>query len=116
MNLHHAPAHWEGPGLNIGGQLIWEVFKYTVEGHNVSMQLLQLHQGPDTAVDYAVKFRMLAALSVWNDVALWAFREGLNPILLSGFTDLGPKCEMRQELGKESLIYCKDKQRQACSQ
>ncbi|KAK3521631.1 hypothetical protein QTP70_014728 [Hemibagrus guttatus] len=49
-------------------------------GKDVSVQLLELHQGSDTAADYAIKFRTLAAQSGWNDAALLAvFREGLNP-------------------------------------
>ncbi|KAK3540705.1 hypothetical protein QTP70_034653 [Hemibagrus guttatus] len=37
-------------------------------------------QGSETAADYAIRFRTLAAQSGWNDVALWAvFHAGLNP-------------------------------------
>ncbi|KAK3568300.1 hypothetical protein QTP86_003140 [Hemibagrus guttatus] len=37
-------------------------------------------QGSETAADYAIRFRTLAAQSGWNDAALWAvFRAGLNP-------------------------------------
>ncbi|KAK3567175.1 hypothetical protein QTP86_011394 [Hemibagrus guttatus] len=43
---------------------------------------MELRQGFETAADYAIRFRTLAAQSGWNDVALWAmFRAGLNPAL-----------------------------------
>ncbi|KAK3561329.1 hypothetical protein QTP86_030628 [Hemibagrus guttatus] len=51
-------------------------------GKDISLQLMELRQGSDSAVDYAIKFRTLAAQSGWNDVALWAvFCEGLSPAL-----------------------------------
>ncbi|KAK3560248.1 hypothetical protein QTP86_004007 [Hemibagrus guttatus] len=62
--------------------MIWEVFEYLAGGKDTSLQLMELHQGSDSAADYAIKFRTLAAQSSWNDVALWAvFREGLSPAL-----------------------------------
>ncbi|KAK3534275.1 hypothetical protein QTP86_008688 [Hemibagrus guttatus] len=43
---------------------------------------MELRQGTDTAADYAITFRTLAAQSGWNDASLWAvFRAGLNPEL-----------------------------------
>lgn len=46
------------------------------------MQLLELCQGSDSAVDYPTKFRTLAAQSGWNETALLAvFHEGLHPTL-----------------------------------
>lgn len=60
--------------------MICEVFEYPARGKDVSVQLLELHQGTEPAVDYAIKFCTLAAQSGWNDIALSAvFREGLNP-------------------------------------
>ncbi|KAK3570790.1 hypothetical protein QTP86_026340 [Hemibagrus guttatus] len=62
--------------------LIREVFEYPAGGKNISLQLMELRQGSDTAVDYAIKFRTLAAQSGWNNASLWAvFRAGLNPEL-----------------------------------
>ncbi|KAK3508640.1 hypothetical protein QTP70_001331 [Hemibagrus guttatus] len=43
---------------------------------------MEIHQGSESAADYAIRFRTLAAQSEWNDAALWAvFRAGLNPAL-----------------------------------
>ncbi|KAK3569889.1 hypothetical protein QTP86_006840 [Hemibagrus guttatus] len=51
-------------------------------GKDISVQLMELRQGTDTAADYTIKFRTLAAQSGWNDASLWAvFRAGLNPEL-----------------------------------
>ncbi|KAK3558194.1 hypothetical protein QTP86_014007 [Hemibagrus guttatus] len=62
--------------------LIREVFEYPAGGKDISVQLMELHQGTDTAADYAITFRTLAAQSGWNDASLWAvFRAGLNPDL-----------------------------------
>ncbi|KAK3572077.1 hypothetical protein QTP86_022304 [Hemibagrus guttatus] len=62
--------------------MIREVFEYPVGGKDISLQLMELRQGSDSAADYAIKFRTLAAQSGWNEAALWAvFREGLNPAL-----------------------------------
>ncbi|KAK3531752.1 hypothetical protein QTP70_027277 [Hemibagrus guttatus] len=64
--------------------MIWEVFEYPAGGKDISLQLMELHQGSDSAADYAIKFRTLAAQSGWNDAALWPmFREGLSPALQS---------------------------------
>ncbi|KAK3537210.1 hypothetical protein QTP70_003042, partial [Hemibagrus guttatus] len=62
--------------------MIREVFEYPAGGKDISVQLMELGQGSDTAADNAIKFRTLAAQSGWNDVSLWAvFRASLNPEL-----------------------------------
>ncbi|KAK3554259.1 hypothetical protein QTP70_020113 [Hemibagrus guttatus] len=62
--------------------LLREVFEYPAGGKDISVQLMELRQGTDTAADYAITFRTLAAQSGWNDASLWAvFRAGLNPEL-----------------------------------
>ncbi|KAK3537692.1 hypothetical protein QTP70_017902 [Hemibagrus guttatus] len=62
--------------------MIREVFEYPAGGKDISLQFMELCQGSDSALDYAIKFRTLAAQSGWNDAALWAvFREGLSPAL-----------------------------------
>ncbi|KAK3574642.1 hypothetical protein QTP86_011554 [Hemibagrus guttatus] len=62
--------------------MIHEVFEYPAGGKDISVQLMELRQGSDTAADYAIKFRTLAAQSGWNDASLWAvFRAGMNPEL-----------------------------------
>ncbi|KAK3541045.1 hypothetical protein QTP86_012344 [Hemibagrus guttatus] len=56
--------------------------EYPAGGKDISLQLMELRQGSDSAAYYAIKFRTLAAQSGWNDAALWAvFREGLSPAL-----------------------------------
>ncbi|KAK3538674.1 hypothetical protein QTP86_012137 [Hemibagrus guttatus] len=43
---------------------------------------MEIRQGSESAANYAIRFRTLAAQSEWNDAALWAmFRAGLNPAL-----------------------------------
>ncbi|KAK3513819.1 hypothetical protein QTP70_028868 [Hemibagrus guttatus] len=60
--------------------MIREVFEYPVGGKDISLQLMELRQGSETAADYAIRFRTLAAQSGWNDAALWAvFCAGLDP-------------------------------------
>ncbi|KAK3508456.1 hypothetical protein QTP70_029425 [Hemibagrus guttatus] len=62
--------------------MIREVFEYPAGGKDISLQLMELRQGSDSAMDYAIKFRTLAAQSGWNDAVLWAvFCEGLSPVL-----------------------------------
>ncbi|KAK3510982.1 hypothetical protein QTP70_027786 [Hemibagrus guttatus] len=62
--------------------MIREVFEYPAGGKDISLQLMELRQGSETAADYAISFRTLAAQSGWNDAALWAvFHTGLNPSL-----------------------------------
>ncbi|KAK3515292.1 hypothetical protein QTP70_013485 [Hemibagrus guttatus] len=56
--------------------------EYPAGGKDISLQLMELRQGSDSAAYYAIKFRTLAAQSGWNDAALWAvFCEGLSPAL-----------------------------------
>ncbi|KAK3551566.1 hypothetical protein QTP70_019804 [Hemibagrus guttatus] len=58
---------------------IHDVFEYPAVGKDISVQLLELCQGSNSAADYAVQFCTLSAQSGWNDAALLAvFREGLN--------------------------------------
>lgn len=52
---------------------IQEVFEYPVEGYDLSVQLLKLHQQSESAVDFVVKFRILTAQSGWNDTPLFMF-------------------------------------------
>ncbi|KAK3566947.1 hypothetical protein QTP86_006762 [Hemibagrus guttatus] len=47
-----------------------EVFEYPAGGKDISLQLMELRQGSNTAADYAIKLRTLAAQSGWNDPAL----------------------------------------------
>ncbi|KAK3568985.1 hypothetical protein QTP86_021608 [Hemibagrus guttatus] len=62
--------------------MIREVFQYPAGGKDISLQLMELRQGSDSAADYSIKFRTLGAQSGWNKAALWAvFRGGLNPVL-----------------------------------
>ncbi|KAK3547073.1 hypothetical protein QTP86_009905 [Hemibagrus guttatus] len=62
--------------------MIHEVFEYPAGGKDISVQLMELCQDSDTAADYAIRFRTLAAQSGWNDASLWAvFRAGLKPEL-----------------------------------
>ncbi|KAK3509826.1 hypothetical protein QTP70_012504 [Hemibagrus guttatus] len=60
--------------------MIREVFEYPAGGKDISLQLMELRQGSETAADYAIRLCTLAAQSGWNDAALWAvFRASLNP-------------------------------------
>lgn len=43
---------------------------------DVSLQLLQLRQGTDSAADFIVKFGTLAVQSGWNEVAMQFFEKG----------------------------------------
>ncbi|KAK3529465.1 hypothetical protein QTP70_031076 [Hemibagrus guttatus] len=64
--------------------MIKEVFEYPAGGKDISVRLMELRQGSEAAADYAIRFRMLAAQSGWNNAALWAvFRAGLHPALQS---------------------------------
>ncbi|KAK3538777.1 hypothetical protein QTP86_015894 [Hemibagrus guttatus] len=52
------------------------------DGKDISVRLMELHQGSEAAADYAIRFSTLAAQSGWNDAALWAvFHAGLHPAL-----------------------------------
>ncbi|KAK3507316.1 hypothetical protein QTP70_013715 [Hemibagrus guttatus] len=62
--------------------MIREVFEYPAGGKDISVQLMELRQGSDTAADYAIRFRTLAVQSGWNDASLWAvFLARLKPEL-----------------------------------
>ncbi|KAL0149041.1 hypothetical protein M9458_055656 [Cirrhinus mrigala] len=61
-----------------------EVFEHSADGKEVGEQLLQLCQGKNTAADYALAFRTLAAQTGWLDDPLkLLFRKGLNAELQS---------------------------------
>ncbi|KAK3539891.1 hypothetical protein QTP70_015770, partial [Hemibagrus guttatus] len=83
--LEWASAIWDAdPQVKLSfayfAGMIREVFEYPAGGKDISLQLMELRQGSETAADYAIRFRTLAAQSGWNDAALWAvFRAGLNP-------------------------------------
>ncbi|KAK3549039.1 hypothetical protein QTP70_028515 [Hemibagrus guttatus] len=85
--LEWASAVWDAdPQVKLSfayfAGMIREVFEYPAGGKDISLQLMELCQGSETAADYAIRFRTLAAQSGWNDAALWAvFRAGLNPSL-----------------------------------
>ncbi|KAK3509259.1 hypothetical protein QTP70_027039 [Hemibagrus guttatus] len=85
--LEWASAVWDADpqvrsSFSYFAELIREVFEYPAGGKDISTQLMELRQGSDTAADYAIKFRTLAAQSGWNDASLRAvFRAGLNPEL-----------------------------------
>ncbi|KAK3527855.1 hypothetical protein QTP86_009412 [Hemibagrus guttatus] len=83
--LEWASAIWDAdPQVKLSfayfAGMIREVFEYPAGGKDISLQLMELRQGSETAADYAIRFRTLAAQSGWNDAALWAvYRAGLNP-------------------------------------
>ncbi|KAK3517158.1 hypothetical protein QTP86_019099, partial [Hemibagrus guttatus] len=83
--LEWASAIWDAdPQVKLSfayfAGMIREVFEYPAGGKDISLQLRELPQGSETAADYAIRFRTLAAQSGWNDAALWAvYRAGLNP-------------------------------------
>ncbi|KAK3536465.1 hypothetical protein QTP86_013153 [Hemibagrus guttatus] len=83
--LEWASAIWDAdPQVKLSfayfAGMIREVFEYPAGGKDISLQLMELRQGSETAADYAIRFCTLAAQSGWNDAALWAvFRAGLNP-------------------------------------
>ncbi|KAK3545988.1 hypothetical protein QTP70_018944 [Hemibagrus guttatus] len=83
--LEWASAIWDAdPQVKLSfayfAGMVREVFEYPAGGKDISLQLMELRQGSETAADYAIRFRTLVAQSGWNDAALWAvFRAGLNP-------------------------------------
>ncbi|KAK3544072.1 hypothetical protein QTP86_000978 [Hemibagrus guttatus] len=85
--LEWASAVWDADPLIRASyshfeEAIREVFEHPAGGKDISVQLMEIHQGSDSAADYAIQFRTLAAQSEWNDAALWAvFRVGLNSAL-----------------------------------
>ncbi|KAL0192337.1 hypothetical protein M9458_010633, partial [Cirrhinus mrigala] len=61
-----------------------EVFEHPADGKAAGEQLLRLRQGKNTAADYALTFRTLAAQTRWPDDPLkLLFRKGLNAELQS---------------------------------
>ncbi|KAK3537964.1 hypothetical protein QTP70_024792 [Hemibagrus guttatus] len=85
--LEWASAMWDADPLTRASyshfeEGIREVFEHPAGGKDISVQLMELRQGSESATNYAIRFRTLAAQSKWNDAALWAvFRAGLNPAL-----------------------------------
>ncbi|KAK3515344.1 hypothetical protein QTP70_017278 [Hemibagrus guttatus] len=97
--------------------MIREVFEYPTGGKNISIQLMELHQGSGSAAEYAIKFHTLAAQSGWNNMALWAvFRAGLNPALQ---TELACHVEATSLMQFVATAICLDnllRQHQAATQ
>ncbi|KAK3526426.1 hypothetical protein QTP70_025456 [Hemibagrus guttatus] len=85
--LEWASAVWDADPLIRASyshfeEAIREVFEHPAGGKDISVQLMEIRQGSDSAADYAIRFRTLAAQSEWNNAALWAmFHAGLNPAL-----------------------------------
>lgn len=76
--LDWAAAVWDSDpqvktSANYFANLIKEVFEYLAGGKDISVQLLELRQGSDTAADFAIKFCMLAAQSGWNEKVFLSF-------------------------------------------
>ncbi|ROL47168.1 Retrotransposon-derived protein PEG10 [Anabarilius grahami] len=58
----------------------WEVFGKPISDSSAGEKLYNLKQGSMSIYDYALQFRMLAAISGWNEQALiTTFRQGLEP-------------------------------------
>ncbi len=88
--LEWATAIWEDdhaafPSFASFTQSFKEVFEHPAGGEEVGEQLLSLRQGGDSAADYALSFRTLAAQTGWRDAELLKllFRKGLNHDLQS---------------------------------
>ncbi|KAK3550214.1 hypothetical protein QTP86_021240 [Hemibagrus guttatus] len=85
--LDWASAVWDSDpqvksSANYFANLIQEVFEYPEGVKDVSVQLLELRQGTESAAEYAIKFCTLAPQSGWNETSLLAvFCEGLYPTL-----------------------------------
>ncbi|KAK3528592.1 hypothetical protein QTP70_005003 [Hemibagrus guttatus] len=85
--LEWASAVWDADPLIRASyshfeEAIREVFEHPAGSKDISVQLMAIRQGSDSAADYAIRFRTLAAQSEWNDAAPWAvFHAGLNPAL-----------------------------------
>ncbi len=70
--LEWATAVWEGsslsfPPLNEFLRQFREIFEHSVSGEDAGEQLLALRQGKDTAADYSLTFRTLAAQTGWGN-------------------------------------------------
>ncbi len=87
--LEWATAVWEGgslsfPQLNEFLRQFREVFEHSVSGEDADEQLLALRQGKDTAADYSLTFRTLAAQTGWGNGPLkLLYRKGLSAELQS---------------------------------
>ncbi len=88
--LEWATAIWEDdhaafPSFASFTQSFKEVFEHPAGGKEVGEQLLSLRQGGDSAADYALSFRTLAAQTGWRDAELLKllFRKGFNQDLQS---------------------------------
>ncbi len=87
--LEWATAVWEGgslssPPLNEFLRQFREVFEHSASGKEAGEQLLALRQGKDTAADYSLTFRTLAAQTGWESGPLkLLYRKGLSAELQS---------------------------------
>ncbi len=87
--LEWATAVWEGgslsfPPLNEFLHQFREVFEHSASGEEPGEQLLALRQGKDTAADYSLTFRTLAAQTGWESGPLkLLYRKGLSAELQS---------------------------------
>ncbi len=87
--LEWATAVWEGsslsfPPLNKFLRQFREVFEHSASGKEAGEQLLALRQGKDTAADYSLTFRTLAAQTGWESGPLkLLYRKGLSAELQS---------------------------------
>ncbi|KAL0168456.1 hypothetical protein M9458_036678, partial [Cirrhinus mrigala] len=89
-----------------------EVFEHSADGKEVGEQLLQLRQGKNTAADYALAFRTLAAQTGWPDDPLkQLFRKGLNAELQS---ELACRDEGKSLAQFIDLAICVDNLVRAC--
>ncbi len=87
--LEWATEVWEGgslsfPPLNEFLRQFREVFEHSASGKEAGEQLLALRQGKDTAADYSLTFRTLAAQTGWESGPLkLLYRKGLSAELQS---------------------------------
>ncbi len=87
--LEWATAVWEAaslsfPPLNEFLRQFREVFEHSASGKEAGEQLLALRQGKDTAADYSLTFRTLAAQTGWESGLLkLLYRKGLSAELQS---------------------------------
>lgn len=59
------------------------VFNHSLEGKEVSKQLLTFNQSFHQVAKFALEFRMIVVGSRWNDLALKAFHRGLHLEILT---------------------------------
>lgn len=80
-----------------------EVFEYPAGGRDILTQLLQTNQGNQSAAEYAVSFRILAAQSGWNDLALLAiYKRSLNVELQAELACKGENMSLNDYI---TLVY-----------